>query len=195
MNLDFLLESLYKSLITIGITTLISVERENHSHPGGVVTHILVGLGACLYTLVSINMGTGADPSRIAAQIVSGMGFLGSATVIKSDTFVKGINTAANLWVAAGIGLSVGMGMYEMPIILGVFIPIILYVSNKIYKLKRKKEKKRKKKVNEEIQGKMKRMESVNEQVKVHIQKEIDEQLQEEMDRDNNFDFIDYHVE
>ena len=196
MKLELLFESFYKSVITIGINVLISIERENHSHPGGVVTHLLVGLGACIYSFVSVNIEGNADPSRIAAQVVSGMGFLGSATVIKSDKYVKGINTAANLWVAAGVGLSVGMGMYEMPIILGIFIPLILLFSNKIYKWKRKREKRRKKELTENINKKKQIIkESTDNIVKIHIQKEIDEELEEEDERDKNFDFIDYHVE
>jgi putative Mg2+ transporter-C (MgtC) family protein len=111
MNWDFIIETLIKFLLTIGFVVILSIERERHSHPGGVVTHILVGLGSCLYSIISISFDKeNSDPTRIAAQIVSGMGFLGSATVFKTDKYVKGINTAANLWIAAAVGMGIGLG-------------------------------------------------------------------------------------
>lgn len=91
---------------------LIGYERERHGHPAGLRTHILVGVGATLFTLASLGIaeGRGGDPGRIAAQIVSGIGFLGAGTILRQGNAVKGLTTAASLWVVAGIGLAVGLG-------------------------------------------------------------------------------------
>ena len=105
----------YMSFIKLSLSLLFSFiigfERELHTHPGGICTHTLVGLGSCLFTMVSVNLNNkynmdNSDPARICAQIVSGMGFLGSATIFKSNNYVKGINTAANLWISAAISMA-----------------------------------------------------------------------------------------
>ena len=82
----YILISLVKIPLSIFFSFIIGYERELHSHPGGVMTHMLVGLGSCLFTMCSVYMNevyysANADPARICAQIVSGMGFLGSATI------------------------------------------------------------------------------------------------------------------
>ena len=152
INFTFILEALIKFGTTILFTFILSLEREWHDHPGGVITHILVGLGSCLFSLISVNIGEDVDKSRIAAQIVSGVGFLGSATVFKSDSFVKGINTAANLWISAAIGMAVGLDLWEFALILSIFVCIILIVSNmykkKMYENKKFKKEKEKEKKN-----------------------------------------------
>jgi putative Mg2+ transporter-C (MgtC) family protein len=95
----------------------IGLERESRSQPAGVRTHILVGLGATLFTLVSAYAFTGSeatrvDPTRIAAQIVTGIGFLGAGTIIRQGLTVRGLTTAAALWIVAAIGMAVGAGYY-----------------------------------------------------------------------------------
>lgn len=141
-----------------------SLEREFHDHPGGVITHILVGLGSCLYSLISINIGGDVDPSRIAAQVVSGMGFLGSATVFKSNNYVKGINTAANLWISAAIGMSVGLDLWEFAFILSILVGLILVTSN-IYKKRmyRRNRRKKEEERNEMTKSKLDLMEPIEE--------------------------------
>ena len=92
---------------------LIGLEREASNRPAGFRTHILVGIGSTLIMLVSIDVfGHGADPSRLAAQVVSGMGFLGAGTIMKTGNKVQGLTTAASLWVCSAIGLAVGGGYY-----------------------------------------------------------------------------------
>ena len=181
INYILIKEVVIKFVITVICTTILSIEREQHSHPGGVVTHILVSLGSCLFTIVSINFGKDADPSRVAAQIISGMGFLGSATVFKSEKFVKGINTAANLWIAAGIGMAVGLNLWEIALILSFFVMIILIVSNKIYKNKRDNNTKR-------LKNKQKNMVNETEEVRIQIQREIDDDKNKA--NSSNFDLI-----
>ncbi|HBL37110.1 MAG TPA: methyltransferase, partial [Firmicutes bacterium] len=94
---------------------VIGLEREQHGRPAGLRTHILVALGSCLIMLVSIYgfpSGTGSDPARLAAQVVSGIGFLGAGTILRDGTSIRGLTTAASLWVVAGIGLAAGTGFY-----------------------------------------------------------------------------------
>lgn len=103
----------------------IGLEREVSDQPAGFRTHILVALGSCLFTLVSAfgfqGIVAGApgevlrtDPGRVAAQIVVGIGFLGGGAILKYGTSVRGLTTAASLWVVAAVGLAVGVGMYLM---------------------------------------------------------------------------------
>jgi putative Mg2+ transporter-C (MgtC) family protein len=98
---------------------LIGLEREIHQHPAGMRTHLLVSLGSAVFTEMSaVGFGPAAggpstvDPTRIAAQIVSGIGFLGAGAIIKYGTSIRGLTTAASLWVTASIGLAVGAGDY-----------------------------------------------------------------------------------
>ena len=143
--ISFSINYIYFSLIKLGLTILfssiISIERELHTHPGGICTHVLVGIGSCLYTMTSIYLKdkypvATADPARICAQIVSGMGFLGSATIFKSQNYVKGINTAANLWISAAIGMAIGMDLWELSAITTFFVLIILFINNRYKKWK-----------------------------------------------------------
>lgn len=96
---------------------IIGWEREAYPRPAGLRTHMLVGLGATLVMLVStdmINVGISgaADPGRIAAQVVSGIGFLGAGTILREGFTVRGLTTAASLWLVAAIGLATGAGLY-----------------------------------------------------------------------------------
>lgn len=97
----------------------IGLEREVNNRPAGFRTHILVALGSTLIMLVSTNgfyidgeSVVRGDPARLAAQVVSGIGFLGAGTILRNDNQVKGLTTAASLWVSAGIGLAIGSGYY-----------------------------------------------------------------------------------
>ena len=137
-------ESIIKISLTILFTLIPSIEREFRSHPGGMTTHILLGIGSCMFTIMSIKIqerNNEGDVTRIAAQIVSGMGFLGSATVYKSNNFIKGINTAASLWVATAIGMAVGGDMWELGLLGSLFTTFIL-ILHVIYKKCRYKYKK-----------------------------------------------------
>ena len=94
----------------------IGLEREVHGHPAGIRTHLLVCLGSALFTVLSI-YGFGAststtpvDPSRVAAQIVSGIGFLGAGAILKDGLSIRGLTTAASLWATAAVGLAAGAG-------------------------------------------------------------------------------------
>ena len=104
----------------------IGFEREAHNRPAGFRTHILVTIGSTLIMLVSINMGPNADPSRIAAQVVSGIGFLGAGTILRTGNNIEGLTTAASLWVCSAIGLAMGSGFYLGGIVVTVIVLFFL---------------------------------------------------------------------
>ncbi len=97
---------------------VVGLERQQRHKSAGLRTHILVSLGSCLIMLISYKLYAGvqgltnADPARLAAQVVSGIGFLGAGTIMKEGLTIKGLTTAASLWVVAGVGLAVGAGYY-----------------------------------------------------------------------------------
>ncbi|MHB0912978.1 MAG: MgtC/SapB family protein [Armatimonadota bacterium] len=90
---------------------VVGYERELHERPAGLRTHALVCMGSTLITIISLQLGLiGDDPGRVAAQIVSGIGFLGAGTILRQGNIVRGLTTAASLWTVAGIGMAVGLG-------------------------------------------------------------------------------------
>lgn len=102
---------------------VIGLERETHGRPAGLRTHLLVAVGACLMMVISEAFslkyggtdGTGPlriDPSRVAAQIVAGIGFLGAGVILKEGLSIRGLTTAASLWLAAGLGMAFGIGLF-----------------------------------------------------------------------------------
>ena len=187
-DFDLLFKTFFKFLLVIVTNTIISIERERHSHPGGVVTHILAGLGSCLFTIMSSEQQD--DPARIAANIVSGMGFLGSAAIFRSDKYVKGINTAANLWLSAGLGMTIGFGYWEISFILAIMVAIILFVSNYVYDIKRMKENKEKKEFKKKIENKRKSAENQSVDIQIKIENEIQEEIETQMRRNESYDYI-----
>lgn len=115
-------------LAATALGALIGIEREYHAKEAGVRTHLLVALGACLFMILSIygfDLMLGRDhvsfdPSRIASQVVTGIGFIGAGTIIFHKQMVRGLTTAAGLWVTAAIGLTCGAGMYAIAAITAV---------------------------------------------------------------------------
>jgi len=110
-------------LIRLAVATVagmaVGVEREMRDQAAGLRTHILVAVGSCLFTLVSVYgfdafraHNSAIDPSRVAAQIVTGIGFLGAGAIIRQGLNIRGLTTAASLWIMAAIGMAVGVGMY-----------------------------------------------------------------------------------
>lgn len=121
----------YRLFLAIILGSIIGIERERLNKSAGLRTHILVCVGSCLIMLVSLTIyysfpNTNADPGRIAAQVVSGIGFLGAGTIMRSGAGVKGLTTAATLWVVAGIGLAVGVGAYFIAVLTTVVVFLIL---------------------------------------------------------------------
>jgi putative Mg2+ transporter-C (MgtC) family protein len=111
----------------------IGLEREINGHPAGVRTHLLVCLGSALFTVLSIygfgptGAGTGVDPSRVAAQIVSGIGFLGAGAILKDGFSIRGLTTAASLWVVAAIGMAAGAGYWSAALIATALVLFFLW--------------------------------------------------------------------
>lgn len=109
---------------------VIGLDREATNRPAGFRTHILVSIGSALIMMVSINNSLyGGDASRIAAQVVSGIGFLGAGTILRTGTNVEGLTTAASLWVCAGIGLATGNGNYSGAVITTLLVLFFLRYS------------------------------------------------------------------
>ncbi len=114
-------------LLAVLLGGIVGLEREALEKPAGFRTHILVALGAAMFTLVSWYgfWGTGADPTRIAANVVVGIGFLGAGTIWRHGTGIGGLTTAASLWTVAAIGMAVGTGMY-LQAVLGTFAVVVV---------------------------------------------------------------------
>lgn len=131
-------------LVLAGILAgIIGIERELKSKDAGLRTHFLVGIGSALIMIVSqygftdvvIYNNIAVDPSRIAAQVVSGIGFLGAGTIIINKKVVRGLTTAAGIWVAAAIGLASGAGLYWIAIITTVAVLVGLEILQRVFKL------------------------------------------------------------
>jgi len=119
-------------LLSVVLSGLIGFERQMHRRTAGLRTHILVGLGSCLIMLTSIYVfdiyidRVSLDPGRIAAGVITGIGFLGAGAIIRDREGIKGLTTAASLWVVAGLGLSVGCGFYVAGLFTTVLSLIVL---------------------------------------------------------------------
>lgn len=128
LDLDFALRLLVAGILG----AVIGLEREYRAKEAGYRTHFLVSMGSALIMIVSQygfqeilkESGVSLDPSRVAAQVVSGIGFIGAGTIIFQKQIVRGLTTAAGLWATAGIGLAIGSGMY----ILGVVATILTLI-------------------------------------------------------------------
>jgi putative Mg2+ transporter-C (MgtC) family protein len=109
------LELLGRLLLAAVLGGAIGAERELNDQPAGLRTHMLLTTGACLFTLISAyGFGRGTDPSRIAAQIVTGIGFLGGGAIVRDGLTVKGVTTAASIWATASVGVAIGAGSYVL---------------------------------------------------------------------------------
>ena len=117
MSNDF--ELLGRLLLAAVLGGAIGAERELNDQAAGLRTHMLLTIGACLFTLISaygFGGGIGTDPSRLAAQIVTGIGFLGGGAIVRHGLTVKGLTTAASIWATASVGVAVGAGSYVLGI-------------------------------------------------------------------------------
>lgn len=115
---------------------VIGFERERDNQPAGLRTHMILVIGACLAMILSINIGavSHTDPGRIAAQVISGIGFLGAGAILRFGFNVKGLTTATTLWTMAIVGLVIGAGYYWIAIITTIIMLIVLAALNVIEK-------------------------------------------------------------
>jgi putative Mg2+ transporter-C (MgtC) family protein len=122
--------------MTLGLVlgAIIGFERELHRQPAGFRTHSLVALGAALFTIVSAHgfVGPLVDPTRIAAQIVSGIGFIGAGTILQHRGSIRGLTTAASLWSVAAIGTAAGAGLHVMAVVGTVLILVVLALLDRV---------------------------------------------------------------
>ena len=118
----------------------IGLEREYRAKDAGFRTHFLVGLGSALFMVLSMHGFDGfeaqpgviiqRDPARMAAQVVSGIGFIGAGTIIFQKNVVKGLTTAAGLWVTSAIGMAAGVGMYDVAVAATIMVIVCLETMN-----------------------------------------------------------------
>jgi putative Mg2+ transporter-C (MgtC) family protein len=127
MELDIIL----KVFLAAMLGGLIGLERELSHKEAGLRTNILIAIGSTLITILSFKiaaMSPGADPARLTAQIVSGIGFLGAGAIIQARFAVHGLTTAATIWTVAAIGIAVGSGFYLLAFLVAIFVVIVLTV-------------------------------------------------------------------
>lgn len=131
-------EFILRLLAATAMGAAIGLEREYHAKEAGLRTHLLVALGSCLFMILSVygfdfmlgREHVSFDPSRIAAQVVTGIGFIGAGTIIFQKQVVRGLTTAAGLWVTAAIGLACGNGMYWVALITTAIVLVSLGLIN-----------------------------------------------------------------
>jgi putative Mg2+ transporter-C (MgtC) family protein len=125
----------------LALGAIIGFERETHGQPAGFRTHSLVATGSALFTIVSAYGFGGdlADPTRIAAQIVTGIGFIGAGTILQYRGQVRGLTTAASLWSVAAIGMAAGAGMWIISLVATALIVVILIVFDRVEDIARRR--------------------------------------------------------
>ena len=128
------LESVLRLLLALGLGMIIGLERQHAGKPAGLRTHVLVCIGAALFTLASIyGFEEGSDPARVAAGIVTGIGFLGAGMILRTrEGSVHGLTTASSIWAVAAIGLTAGAGMYVLAPVATFVILVVLRLPKKI---------------------------------------------------------------
>ena len=107
---------------------MLGTEREYRGHPAGIRTMALIAVGSCLFTALGLEpaFGSRVDPTRIAAQIVTGVGFLGAGSILRQGEYVRGLTTAASIWVVASLGMAVGFGYFGIAAFTAVVVVITL---------------------------------------------------------------------
>jgi putative Mg2+ transporter-C (MgtC) family protein len=128
-DLNLQLELALRLVVAAVLGALIGLEREYHDHPAGMRTHLLVSVGSATFTVLSIEAfkGPGADPARIAAQIVTGIGFLGAGAILKDSGGIRGLTTAASLWAVAAVGMAAGAAAWGVAGVATVIVLVSLW--------------------------------------------------------------------
>ncbi|HSZ72825.1 MAG TPA: MgtC/SapB family protein [Cytophagaceae bacterium] len=130
MNIHEIKEFLYteegKLIVALIVGAIIGAEREYRSKAAGFRTVILVTVGACLFTILSIQLGGAGDKARIAANIVTGIGFLGAGAIYRDKISIRGITTATTIWISAAIGMAIGCSQFSLTVWVTSIAMIIL---------------------------------------------------------------------
>jgi putative Mg2+ transporter-C (MgtC) family protein len=121
-------ELIQRLLLAAAIGGLIGAERELRRKSAGFRTNILIALGAAIFTIGSVTLSGTGDPTRIAAQIVTGIGFLGAGAIMRNQDGVQGLTTAATVWANAALGVAAGGGQFRLAIIGGAIVLVVLFV-------------------------------------------------------------------
>lgn len=137
---------IFQTVLALILGALIGLEREYKKKEAGLQTYSLVSLGACLLTLISLELvnlysgesNVGIDPSRIIQAVAIGIGFIGAGVIFQRPSRIEGLTTAAGLWTTAAIGIAVGIGLYFLAIF-GAFLAILIlfgfgFLERKIFK-------------------------------------------------------------
>jgi putative Mg2+ transporter-C (MgtC) family protein len=107
---------------------VLGTEREYRGHPAGIRTMALIAVGSCMFTTLGLEpvFGTRVDPTRIAAQVVTGVGFLGAGSILRQGEYVRGLTTAASIWVVASLGMAIGFGYFGIAIFTAAVVVLTL---------------------------------------------------------------------
>ncbi len=123
-------DEVIKLLISLLIGAIIGAEREYRSKAAGFRTVILVTVGSCLFTILSIQLGDVNNQARIAANIVTGIGFLGAGAIYRDKISIRGLTTATTIWISAALGMAIGCGQYDLSFTVTAIVMIILLSFN-----------------------------------------------------------------
>ncbi len=128
------LELVERLCLAAALGAVLGFEREWRQKYAGLRTNILIAIGSALVTMMSIDMSVsaGGDPTRIAAQIVTGIGFLGAGAIMRTGSGIRGLTTAAMIWVNAAIGVAVGGGEYHLAVIATLVTLVVLILLNPV---------------------------------------------------------------
>jgi putative Mg2+ transporter-C (MgtC) family protein len=128
------LELIERLCLAAALGAVLGFEREWRQKYAGLRTNILIAIGSALFTMMSIDLSVsaGGDATRIAAQIVTGIGFLGAGAIMRTDSGIRGLTTAAMIWVNAAIGVAVGGGEYHLAIIATLVTLVVLILLNPV---------------------------------------------------------------
>ncbi len=132
-------EAAFALLLAALLGGVIGMDRESADRAAGFRTHMLVCIGSCLFTILSAYAFEGGDPGRIAAQVVSGMGFLGAGAILKERGTIVGLTTAASMWTTAAIGMALGSGAWLLSLVGTVIVWTILSIMPRVTSSKRSK--------------------------------------------------------
>jgi len=143
------LELIWRLVLATLLGFLIGLERELAGRPAGVRTHALAALGAATFALISVEAFPGSDPARVAAGVVTGLGFLGAGMIMKDggNQGVQGLTTAAGIWAVGAVGLAVGSGLYLLGVSSAVLVGLLLAserLLNSAERLERRRQKRSK---------------------------------------------------
>ncbi|MGH3735245.1 MAG: MgtC/SapB family protein [Micromonosporaceae bacterium] len=124
-------ELLVQVVVAAALGAAVGFERELSAQPAGLRTHMLVSLGAALFTIAGAEV-LGADPARVAAQVVTGIGFLGGGAILREGMSIRGLTTAASLWVSAALGVAIGLHAYLAGVATMVLALVVLAAIKKV---------------------------------------------------------------